>query len=74
MDEIDLQQLAEQTEFFTGADLKAVCREAALIHLRLQTDDNILSQRYFEEAIANFKPTLSQEMIDQYSEFEKQFG
>lgn len=42
MDKIDLRTLAEHTEFFTGADLKAVCREAALIHLRLHKDDNIL--------------------------------
>jgi len=32
--DVDLQQLAHQLERYTGADLEAVCREAAMIALR----------------------------------------
>jgi hypothetical protein len=30
--------------------------------------------QYIEDAIKDFQPTLSQEMISQYQEFEKQYG
>eukprot|EP00842_Homolaphlyctis_polyrhiza_P002080 jgi/Hompol1/2873/HPOL_002372-RA len=34
-DGVDLQKLAGKTHNYTGADLKAVCREAALTALRM---------------------------------------
>jgi transitional endoplasmic reticulum ATPase len=33
-DSVNLQQIAEQTENCTGADLENLCREAALLSLR----------------------------------------
>ncbi len=33
-DDVDLEELAEKTEYYTGADIEAVCREAAILAMR----------------------------------------
>ncbi len=38
--DIDLSSIAAQLEYYSGADIQAVCREAALIALRSNLDTN----------------------------------
>ncbi|KAJ3149244.1 hypothetical protein HDU89_003962 [Geranomyces variabilis] len=75
---IDLARLASPAVTgprFTGADLKAVCREAAMEALREGRGvAGVVSLRNFEAALAGLKPTLSDEMLEQYRAFSKVFG
>ena len=53
---------------FTGADIEAVCREAALIAMR--ADKKKVTKTHFEEAIERVRPTVTPEMLEYYSKME----
>ncbi|KAJ3159101.1 hypothetical protein HDU86_002000 [Geranomyces michiganensis] len=77
--DVDLAKIASPAVTgprFTGADLKAVCREAAMEALRegRGVPSVVVSLRQFEAALAGIKPTLSDEMLEQYRSFSKVFG
>ncbi|KAI8827196.1 P-loop containing nucleoside triphosphate hydrolase protein [Fimicolochytrium jonesii] len=73
--DVDLDGMAERTERYTGADLKAVCREAAMEALRAHgTATSVVEQEHFDAALVVVKPTLSGDMLDQYTDFAKTFG
>ena len=64
----DLESLADNMQNFTGADVEAVCREAALIAMRAERKS--VSKKHFEEAIARVRPTITAEMIEYYTKLE----
>ena len=53
---------------FTGADIEAVCREAALICMRAKKKK--VTKTHFEEAIKRVRPTVTPEMLDYYQKME----
>ncbi|KAJ3040816.1 hypothetical protein HDV00_010431 [Rhizophlyctis rosea] len=72
---VDLEVLSgDLTERYTGADLKGVCREAAMEALRESLGGGFVEARHFEAALKAISPTLSDEMVRQYRQFEKRFG
>ena len=64
----DLESLADKMQNFTGADVEAVCREAALIAMRAEKKS--VSKKHFEEAINRVRPTITPDMLDYYSKLE----
>ena len=56
-------------EGFTGADIEAVCREAALIAMR--AGKKKVTKGHFEEAISRVRPTVTPEMLEYYSKMEE---
>ncbi len=71
-DNVDLEQIAEKTEGYTGADLEAVCREAAMIALRESiTKDGrpiprAVTMDHFLKALKVVQPSLKPEDIRRY--------
>jgi transitional endoplasmic reticulum ATPase len=65
-DDVDLEKLAEMTQGYTGADIAAVCREAALIALRENMKPVPVSMKHFEKALQAIKPSLKKEDIARY--------
>ncbi|CAL1537655.1 unnamed protein product [Lymnaea stagnalis] len=66
---LDLLELSKKTEFFSGADLKNLCKEAGLICLRLglwQENKAIVTQEHFLKALDIVKPSLSEQILKQY--------
>ena len=61
-DDVDIKQLAEQTEGFVGADIEAVCREAVMLTLRKDIDAEEINLEAFEEAMNKVKPDHSEEV------------
>jgi transitional endoplasmic reticulum ATPase len=54
-----LQELSEQTEGFTGADLENLCQEAALMALREGMEAaSLVEARHFSSARAAATPSL----------------
>ena len=53
---------------FTGADIEAVCREAALICMR--ANKKKVTKSHFEEAIGRVRPTVTPEMLEYYQKME----
>jgi transitional endoplasmic reticulum ATPase len=66
----DLESLADKMQNFTGADVEAVCREAALIAMRAEKKS--VSKKHFEEAIARVRPTITPDMLEYYTKLESQ--
>ena len=63
-----IEDLAPQLINYTGADIEAICREAALISMRAEKKS--VSRKHFEEAINRVRPTITDEMMDYYNRME----
>jgi len=66
---VDLNYLAEKTESFSGADLEALCREAAMDALREDLKAKIVTKKHFDEALKKITPGLSKDMQTYYEKF-----
>ncbi len=65
-DDVDLEKLAEMTEGYTGADIEAVCREAAMIALREEFRIRPVRMKHFLKALEAIPPSLTPEDIKRY--------
>ncbi|WP_298519597.1 CDC48 family AAA ATPase [uncultured Methanobrevibacter sp.] len=54
--DVDLKKLAKNTDGYVGADIEAVCREAAMLTLRDDLESTEIPYKYFKEAIEKVKP------------------
>ena len=73
-EDVDLRFLAGMTEHFSGAELEALCREAALAALREDIDAAAVSARHFAAARAAMSPALSWGDLEQYEAFRSKRG
>ena len=60
-EDVDLKKLAKNTEGYVGADIEAICREAAMLTLRNNIEASTIPNKYFKEAIEKVKPANSKE-------------
>ncbi|ORX62658.1 AAA-domain-containing protein [Hesseltinella vesiculosa] len=67
-DEVDLRVIAMLTEYYTGADLQNICREAAMMALRRDPDAEQVTMQDFEEALATIPPSITQDILDSYND------
>ena len=66
-DDVDLKKLAKSTDGYVGADIEAVCREAAMLTLRNDIEASEIPNKYFKEAIEKVKPAKNaDEQLVQY--------
>ena len=65
----NLDDLVDRLENYTGADIEAICREAALIAMRAGRKS--VSKSHFEDAINRVRPTVNKDMLDYYSKMEE---
>ena len=65
--DVDFKKLAKNTEGYVGADIEAICREAAMLVLRDNLEANEIPYKYFKEAIEKVKPgNKHEEQLVQY--------
>ena len=67
--DVDLEQLAKETEHYSGSDLAALCREAAMLALRENLQAKEVTVRHFREAMKKVKPSLTPEAEEIYRSF-----
>ena len=60
-----LDEIATKMENYTGADIEAVCREAALIAMR--DGKKTVSKKHFESAVERVRPTVTEDMMEYYN-------
>ncbi len=65
-DDVDLDKLAKKTEGYVGADIEAVCREAAMLTLRENMQADKVSMKFFREAMEKIKQKTTEENLVQY--------
>lgn len=69
LDNVDFKILAAKTEWFSGADITALCRESGLNAIR--NGRSVVSQPDFEKALKNIYPSCDKNMMKWYEEFSK---
>ncbi|MEM5829065.1 MAG: AAA family ATPase, partial [Candidatus Aenigmatarchaeota archaeon] len=70
--DVNLDEIAEKTEGFSGADIEALCREAALNALRKDINAKEVTKQDFEEALKVITPSVSKEMNKLYERILKE--
>jgi len=65
--DVNLKKLAKATDGYVGADIEAVCREAAMLTLRNDMESSEIPNKYFKEAIEKVNPANNtDEQLVQY--------
>jgi transitional endoplasmic reticulum ATPase len=72
-EDVDLERIAETTEGYTGADLAALCREAAILALREAGKPTKVEMRHFLKAIEVVKPSVTKEDLERYKRIAEEF-
>lgn len=70
---VNLAKLAKQTEGYVGADIEAVCREAAMISLRENMKSKEVTQKHFEDALEKVPPSVSKDVELTYQAMRDKF-
>jgi transitional endoplasmic reticulum ATPase len=67
------KELATKTEGYVGADIEAVCREAAMLALRENNEATSVSKKHFTAALEKIKPSVTKDLEETYSSMESTF-
>ena len=70
--DVDLNQLALMTKYYSGADIESLCREAAMHALRNDIDAVEVTMKDFQDAIKEVGPSVTPEMEKWYKNFIRQ--
>jgi transitional endoplasmic reticulum ATPase len=70
--DVDLNQVALQTKYYSGADLENVCREAAMHALRRDINAAEVTMKDFQDALKEVGPTVTPDMEKWYKGFMQQ--
>ncbi len=71
--DVDLEKLVRRTKKYVGADIEAVCREAAMFSLRDDIESDSVKMMHFKKALKKVKPSTTDEIEKNYEELEKHF-
>ncbi|RZR80188.1 hypothetical protein BHM03_00006135 [Ensete ventricosum] len=66
-EDVDLREVAESTDLFTGADLEGLCREAGMVALREDMSADSVCNHHFQIARHSLRPSLTKSMIEEYA-------
>jgi len=72
--DVDIKHLAEKTEGYTGADIEAICREAAMLRLRKDIKAKEVGKDDFEKALDVVRPSVTKEIEEVYEKLKSQFS
>ena len=70
---MNIDDMAKITEGFVGADIESVCREAVMLSLRNNFENEKVEMKYFTEAMNKVRPTLSENLVEYYEKIQAQF-
>ncbi|AAB89948.1 CDC48 family AAA ATPase [Archaeoglobus fulgidus] len=85
-DDVNIEELAEKTEGYSGADIEAVCREAGMLAIRELIKPGMtreeakeaakklkITKKHFEEALKKVRPSLTKEDVEKYEKLIEDF-
>ena len=72
--DVDIKQLAESTENYSGADIESLCREAAMIAIRESDKANKIKKEHFEKAMDVVRASITPNIIKFYDKMSETLG
>ncbi|MFH1848900.1 MAG: CDC48 family AAA ATPase [archaeon] len=73
LEDVSLEDLAEKTENYVGADIQAICREAAIMALREDIKAKKVRKKHFNKALKLVKPSVTEDVEKAYEDLENFF-
>jgi len=70
--DVSLEELAKATNGYSGADIEALCREAALNALRRDINAKEVTKADFDAAMEKIGPSIRPEIVEWYKSFMRQ--
>ena len=70
---VNIKDIAKKTIGYTGADLEALVREAAMLALRENLNSKEVKKKHFDEALKKIKPSVTKSTLDVYKKVEENF-
>jgi transitional endoplasmic reticulum ATPase len=70
--DVDLNQLAMMTKYYSGADIESLCREAAMHALRRDVNSREVNMKDFQDAMKEMGPSITPDMEKWYKSFMQQ--
>ncbi|MBU1854801.1 MAG: AAA family ATPase, partial [Nanoarchaeota archaeon] len=71
--DVNVKKLVEKTENYAGSDIESVCREAAILALRVDLKAKFVEMRFFEQALDKVGPSITKEIEEAYIKLKDQF-
>ena len=71
---VSIEKLVELTDGYSGAEIAALCSEAAFVALESNIDIEEVEMGHFIKAFDRVKPQTSKDMIEFYEKFEADSG
>lgn len=71
---VNLKSLAEKTQGYVGADIEAVCREAAIDALRKDINSKEVSMTNFTKALKIVRASVGRDVEERYKEIKNEFS
>ncbi|MBS3105974.1 hypothetical protein J4234_07005, partial [Candidatus Woesearchaeota archaeon] len=68
-----LKYFANKTEGYVGADIEAVCREAAILALREDIESREIGITHFDKALQKVRPSVTKDVEKAYEELQEHF-
>ena len=72
-DIVNINLLAEETAGYVGADIEAICREAAILSLRKNMKAKFIKMSDFKEALKIVRPSVTKDIEKAYESLKDQF-
>ncbi|XP_060530347.1 coiled-coil domain-containing protein 40 [Cylas formicarius] len=67
--DVILEELVDETEGYSGAEINAVCHEAAMVALEESLQIEKVNRKHFERALKLVRPRTSKSLIDLYQSY-----
>jgi transitional endoplasmic reticulum ATPase len=71
--DVSIDYLAQKSEGYVGADIEAVCREAAIFVLREDIKAKKVTKKAFEKALEKVRPSVTKEIDELYRQMQDYF-
>jgi transitional endoplasmic reticulum ATPase len=71
--DVNLVEISKGMNSYTGADIEAVVREAAMISLRENKESKFVKKKHFEDALKKIQPSVTKNLLDTYKKIEDNF-
>ncbi len=73
-DDVNIEELADACENYSGADLEALCREAAMLAVRKNMNAKKVDKKNFNDAMKSVRGSLTPDVTKFYSKIAEDLG